>query len=45
MNAKEKMSRKNKQGAVFTDDGFAMGMNELTVAMCKGGADTRGRES
>ena len=23
--AKDKMSKKNKQGAVFTDDGFAMG--------------------
>ena len=26
INAKEKMSKKNKQGAVFTDDGFAMGV-------------------
>ena len=25
MSAKEKMSKKNKQGAIFTDDGFAMG--------------------
>jgi hypothetical protein len=25
MNRKEKMTKKNKEGAAFTDDGFAMG--------------------
>ena len=25
MNAKDRMTKKNKQGAVFTDDGFSMG--------------------
>ena len=26
MSRKEKMTKKNKEGAAFTDDGFAMGM-------------------
>ena len=30
MNRKEKMTKKNKEGAAFTDDGFAMG-NRLVV--------------
>ena len=29
--AKEKMTKKNKDGAIFTDDGFAMGMNVLDI--------------
>ncbi len=31
MSAKEKMSKKNKQGAIFTDDGFAMGESSNRV--------------
>ena len=32
MNAKDKMNKKNKQGAAFTDDGFVMG--EVEWYMC-----------
>ena len=40
MSAKEKMSKKNKQGAIFTDDGFAMGESSDRVWSLWG----RGRE-
>ena len=29
ISVKEKMNRKNKVGAAFTDDGFAMGKNKF----------------
>ena len=35
MNAKEKMSKKNKTGAAFTDDGFAMGSFRLLCSVWK----------
>ena len=38
MNAKDKMNKKNKQGAAFTDDSFAMGeIKELPVDNREGG--------
>lgn len=31
MSRKEKMTKKNKEGAAFTDDGFAMGMRHFCL--------------
>ena len=33
ISCKEKMNRKNKVGAAFTDDGFAMGENSDTTVV------------